>query len=279
MALFVSWVLPSLTCVIVGMLLVTGAILVVFRQDSLPLQTTVRYVTLQEIGTSLFVLGWVGHFFEIQTIGLIIKLGLPPFHAWLLECRFGRTTGGLWCLLVTSKLLPLFLILGLTTWTWGVAFVLIGRLAVYVSHTVVNLLVVRSWLTIGWMILIPNSFGVSIVLLTYIVMMGSVIGLISTVNELSPDGMNWVGVLLLVGLPFGRMFLVKFYLLTQVCEFFNGPLIMVLMVLSVLRTVGYYHVYSMRVQMTKLVFSTITTQGGVLGFFAWQVGWILIFMA
>lgn len=69
---------------------------------------------------------------------------------------------------------------------------------------------------------------------------------------------------MLVGLPFRSMFLIKIYLLMEVRIMFSGPLIMILIIATVLSSVGYYHVYSMQVQINKLLLVSINSQNMLL---------------
>lgn len=275
LAATLALVSPSLRCIVFALLLTTGRMLIVFRQDYAPIQNIVRYVILQEVGTCLFIIGWVVQLLDVQVVGLLIKLGLPPFHTWLLECGFGISIGGLWCLIISSKLLPISLLLRLAGWFWGVVFVVVGRLSVFISHTVVNLLMVSRWIIIGW-IVITFSCRVIFNLLFYLISIGGVVNIVYHVNELTSDGMNWIGLLILVGLPMGRMFLIKFYLLREVRGVFNGLLVIILLVFRVLSTVGYYHVFSVHVQMTKISSVSLSLQNSILPLIVWFVALILI---
>lgn len=212
----------------------------------------------------------------MRTIGLLLKLGLPPFHVWLLECRFGVSYESLWSLLTLSKLLPLALIFSISSWMWGVLYIIVGRVRIFTIHTVVNLLVVRRWLIIGWITLCVGAFRVMVRLLIYVGMMSRAISLITQISDLAPNPISWVGLLMIVGLPLSRIFLIKFYLLSEISIFLNGLILIIMIIVSVFRIIGYYHVYSLQVQILKLSHSRIRWQSRTFVFVSWLIGLILM---
>lgn len=258
------------------LLLNTGAIIILFRQGSTPLQVIVRYVTLQEIGTCLFVLGWVRHLPELMTLGLLLKLGLPPFHVWLLECRFGVNYERLWSLLTISKLLPLSLIFSIRQWIWGILYVIIGRLGIFRVHSVVNLLVISRWLIIGWMTICIGTFSVILGLLVYTAIISRAITLIAQSDSLVPNSINWIRVFMFLGLPLRRIFLIKFYLISEISLFFNGLILVVMMIARVLSIVGYYHVHVLHAQSAKSFRFSHNWQSRTGALSSWLLGMILL---
>lgn len=96
-----------------------------------------------------------------------------------------------------------------------------------------------------------GRFRVIIGLLVYILIISAVITLITQSEGLIPNPVNWIRIFMLLGLPLSRMFVVKFYLLSEVSLFFNGLILVIMMIIRVLRMVGYYHIHVLHGQMVK----------------------------
>lgn len=103
--------------------------LITFSRQFQETEAAIKYFLFQALGSSLLLLGsYSPNLFPLITIGILVKLGIAPFHFW-----FPSAINAIrWpiCLLLTTwqKIIPLFVLINFCAFTSSSILIIIGSL-------------------------------------------------------------------------------------------------------------------------------------------------------
>jgi len=89
-----GWLILDLRVIsiLMGLVIRGVARVVVLNSQGYDHQLIIKYLIVQEVG-SLLVLAGVAYGLPLLSfVGVVIKLGLPPFHAWIVDVLLSATS-------------------------------------------------------------------------------------------------------------------------------------------------------------------------------------------
>lgn len=138
----------------------------------LPSQTLVLLFICSVVGGLLFLVGSLHttSFSLIPNLGLLLKLGLAPFHFWMLKVAVFVTDFSSFTLLGLLKVGPLYLLVETPSFTlaWGLISFVVG-LPVLFSCTSLNLVLLGSGLLQFWVLSALQAFTFYFYLSAYLI--------------------------------------------------------------------------------------------------------------
>jgi NADH-ubiquinone oxidoreductase chain 2 len=229
-------------------------------------ELSLKYFISQRVASVIFLIFYllITSFYSsyinyLSSIFIIFKLGLPPFHRWLVRIIFAGPYTHLWLIFFVQKFIPLqflrvlslpravlVLILILTSL---ICFIFIKRVT-----RVRTLLIISAWVNTSWLVLATPGSGVWfnflclygwILFVTLKALSFFSVSKISSIMYLSfIDKLICVSLFFnLAGLPPFRGFFIKLYLLKYMLLFNSVRLILILFFLSLTVLYTYISVF------------------------------------
>nr|YP_010930293.1 NADH dehydrogenase subunit 2 [Apphia nigricarina]WKK49882.1 NADH dehydrogenase subunit 2 [Apphia nigricarina] len=124
-------------------------------------ESSMKYYIVQSVSSSLLLLGvmilimdlnWLGEL--ILSLSLLIKLGVAPFHMWVLSVVEGLNWLSLFIILFIMKLVPLFMIslMGFELMLMSILTMIIGSISGLIQNSIRKLLAFSSIYNLGLII-------------------------------------------------------------------------------------------------------------------------------
>nr|YP_010835898.1 NADH dehydrogenase subunit 2 [Apphia rufipenna]WGC89417.1 NADH dehydrogenase subunit 2 [Apphia rufipenna] len=237
-------------------------------------ESSMKYFIIQGLSSSLLLMGLMTLIMDMINLGgliisfsLLMKLGVAPFHAWVLSVVEGLNYFCLFTMLFTMKLVPLFII-GLMNYElmlMSALTMIIGSISGLIQNSIRKLLAYSSIYNLGLVILCIHD---SSLWLTYFLIYGFILLLIlamiislnfNYVNQivmmefnLSKKIIFWVSMLSMGGLPpflgfLNKMLIIEF-LLSK-----NSLILLVILIFTTLLVIFYY----LRLSFISMFFSAM----------------------
>nr|QWC53775.1 NADH dehydrogenase subunit 2 [Carinata rufipenna] len=124
-------------------------------------ESSMKYYIVQSVSSSLLLLGvmtlildlnWLGEL--ILSLSLLIKLGVAPFHMWVLSVVEGLNLLSLFIILFIMKLVPLFMIslMGFELMMMSILTMIVGSISGLIQNSIRKLLAFSSIYNLGLII-------------------------------------------------------------------------------------------------------------------------------
>ena len=196
-----------------------------------------NYFVIQERLGLLFLIFSFGY---LQSLVLIFKIGIAPFHFWIFRVLNNVYSFNLMWFLTFQKL-PFLLVYLQIIFNKLIYLLILGLFFCLVQMLLIktykNLLILSStesfnWITVGF---IMSFLNVLFIFLYYFLLMFFVIPKFELIN-VNYNFLGWETVLIFINLPFRVSFFVKVFTLSEVLKMqrFNFLLLLLIMCFSVL---------------------------------------------
>nr|YP_010835924.1 NADH dehydrogenase subunit 2 [Cunedda sp. 1 SJ-2023a]WGC89443.1 NADH dehydrogenase subunit 2 [Cunedda sp. 1 SJ-2023a] len=245
------------------------------NESLLSSESSMKYFIIQAISSSLLLLGvmmmimnynWLGNL--IIYLSLMIKIGVAPFHSWVLSVVEGLSYFCLFILLFMMKLVPLFIssLMNISFMLVALITMIFGAISGLIQNSIRKLLALSSIYNLG--LIISCIYEVSIWVVYFFVyglILLSLLFLIENLNssylnqiitvefDLSKKFIFWLVMLSMGGLPpflgfFNKLIVIEFLILND--HFLTS----IVLILTALMVIFYY----IRLSFISLMFFSLT---------------------
>nr|URX56592.1 NADH dehydrogenase subunit 2 [Pennella sp. (in: crustaceans)] len=204
-----------------------------------------KYFLIQGVTSSFFVWAYFNSISEGMVVALVAKMGLAPFHSWVLPLVENMNWDCWFIFMVMQKMVPIMFltkILISSIWSQGLAFlnILISCCCSFHLSSLRSLMFYSSLFNMAWVLLaLPSVSGALLVFFMYCFIMWSVWSVLSSVGilylqqtyMLKEFSGEWMLTLInLMGFPPGAGFLIKW--VVAGLSYFSLPLLVLMLISS-----------------------------------------------
>nr|YP_010835885.1 NADH dehydrogenase subunit 2 [Carinata dushanensis]WGC89404.1 NADH dehydrogenase subunit 2 [Carinata dushanensis] len=237
-------------------------------------ESSIKYFIIQSLSSLLLMLGLMIMVMEFGNLGtliictsLLIKLGIAPFHLWVLSVVEGLTNFCLFIMLFLMKLSPLFIISMMNYEFMFISFItmMVGSISGLIQNSIRKLLAFSSIYNLGMVIACISNNSLWLI---YFLIYGFILFcLIIMVNSLSSNYVNqvimmefnsskklifWLSMLSMGGLPpflgfINKLMIIEFFMINE------NLILMVTLIFTALLVIFYY----MRLSFVSLMFFSL----------------------
>lgn len=213
---------------------------------------------------------------KIVILPILIKIGLPPFHQWVILISFFLRKLSLAFFLSVHKVFPLFFLRKLIFWRnllVIVYIIIIGIIIMVSSLALILVFLSSSWLHSGWILIagLQNAKLIMVYMVIYLSIFAMLLFLLSKMILYSLVFQNSLSNFLLLvisGLPPFSIFCFKLFVITFIAELVTRVTLLFL-VSSVFRLFTYYRIFHVSLRSSLLAQNSVIIIFSFIVFIIW----------